>query len=196
MADSDRLIVGLGNPGKRYEETRHNIGFTVIDSLAKLWRLHLSSSHGQAIYGGRQKDGDTVYLAKPMNYMNRSGPPVLALSSLLEIPCRNIIVIHDDMDLDFGRIKIKTKGGHGGHKGISSLLDAFGDDDFVRLRIGIGRPMPGIDVIDHVLGKFMGEEVEGMDAFMARARDAVVTILCEGAVKSMAIFNRKESGLT
>jgi PTH1 family peptidyl-tRNA hydrolase len=126
-----------------------------------------------------------------MNFMNRSGPPVHQLSKFMGICIRDLIIIHDDMDLDFGRIKIKEKGGHGGHKGIKSLIDVFEEDNFIRLRMGIGHPEPGVSVIDHVLGRFDPDKEEKLNQLFTRARDAVVTVLCKGTKEGMNAFNRK-----
>jgi PTH1 family peptidyl-tRNA hydrolase len=132
-----------------------------------------------------------VFLVKPIEFMNRSGPPIHLLSKFMGICIRDIIVIHDDMDIDFGRIKIKEKGGHGGHKGIKSLIDTFEGDDFVRLRMGIGHPDPGVSVIDHVLGRFDPDKEKNTDLLFTQAREAIVTILCKGTKEGMNAFNRK-----
>ncbi|GBC62181.1 aminoacyl-tRNA hydrolase [Desulfonema ishimotonii] len=188
---SDRLIVGLGNPGSTYARTRHNIGFMTIDEIAREFSVTITGNQFGAAVGHGHIGGVRIVLAKPMLFMNRSGPPVLALSEALGTETENMLVIHDDMDLDLGRIKIKEKGGHGGHKGIRSLTDALGTGDFVRLRMGIGRPGIGADVVDHVLGEFTSEESARVTEQITRARDAVVTILCKGTRESMNIFNRK-----
>lgn len=185
------LIAGLGNPGIDYEKTRHNIGFILIDELADFFSIPFTESKFDCLTGQGFIENKKVVLVKPMKFMNRSGPPVHMLSKFLEICIRDIIVIHDDMDLDYGRIKIKEKGGHGGHKGIKSLIDAFGGDDFVRLRMGIGRPDPGVSVIDHVLGRFDPDKEKKTNQLFTRARGAVVTILCKGTKEGMNAFNRK-----
>ena len=185
------LIVGLGNPGAAYDGTRHNIGFRVADALARSFSISLTEEKFDAQIGHGRIENIRAVLVKPMLFMNRSGPPVHALSKELGISVRNIMVIHDDMDLDLGRIKIKEKGGHGGHRGIRSLTDAFDGGDFVRLRIGIGRPAEGADVVDHVLGQFTADESALADQLVTRARDAVVTVLCKGTKEGMNVFNRK-----
>jgi PTH1 family peptidyl-tRNA hydrolase len=186
------LVAGLGNPGSEYEETRHNIGFMIVDEIAREFSISFDENRFNTLIGrGSVKDIKTV-LAKPLSFMNRSGPPIHSLSKYLGICVRNIIIIHDDMDLEFGRIKIKEKGGHGGHKGIQSLKDAFESGDFVRLRIGIGRPGPEVSVINHVLGRFDPDKEEKLNPLIIQARDAVVTVLCEGAKKGMNAFNRKK----
>lgn len=188
-----RLIAGLGNPGRKYETTRHSAGFLVIDKLASEYSIPLGSRKFKTEYGRGKIRGNDVILAKPMAYMNRSGPPTRQLATYFRIHSEAVLVIHDDIDLAFGRIKIKVKGGHGGHKGIQSLIDAFGDGDFTRLRIGIGRSGTGATVEKHVLSRFHPQESEMLDRIIQRARDAVVTILCEGTKAGMNRFNSKDS---
>jgi PTH1 family peptidyl-tRNA hydrolase len=183
------LVTGLGNPGAEYAKTRHNAGFLVIDDIAQSYSIPLNREKFNVIFGRGVIAGRDAILAKAQAYMNRSGPPVRQMADYFKIPPRDILVIHDDIDLDFGRLKIKEKGGHGGHKGIKSLVDALGEDAFVRLRIGVGRPESGLDVSDHVLGRFGSDEKRMLQQIVERARDAVVTILCEGAKEGMNRFN-------
>jgi len=191
MLQNIRLIAGLGNPGIDYAKTRHNIGFMIIDDLAQRYSILFSKNKFGALTGHGFIENIEVFLVKPIEFMNRSGPPVHLLSKFMGICIRDIIVIHDDMDLDFGRIKIKEKGGHGGHKGIKSLIDAFEGDDFVRLRMGIGCPDPGDSVIDYVLGRFDPDKEKKTDQLFTQAMDALVTILCKGTKEGMNAFNRK-----
>ena len=135
-------------------------------------------------------------MAKPMAFMNRSGPPIQKLTHFFRIQCREMVVIHDDIDLVFGRLKIKEKGGHGGHNGIRSLMDAFGGGEFVRLRVGVGRSELGDSVTDHVLGKFSLQNAEFLARIISGARDAVVTILCKGTKTGMNLFNSKDLTIT
>jgi PTH1 family peptidyl-tRNA hydrolase len=137
-----------------------------------------------------------VLLAKPMAFMNRSGPPLQKLAHYFRIPSEDMLVIHDDIDLAFGRLKIKEKGGHGGHNGIRSIMDAFGGGNFVRLRIGVGRSEAGESVTDHVLGRFSADKAEMVVRVISAARDAVVTVLCEGTKVGMNVFNRKDLLIT
>jgi PTH1 family peptidyl-tRNA hydrolase len=134
-------------------------------------------------------EGSDVILAQPQSFMNRSGPSVQQLARYYRILCEDVLVIHDDIDLTFGKLKIKEKGGHGGHNGVRSLIDALGGGDFVRLRIGIGRSDGGSDVVDHVLGRFKPQEKAVLADVIIRARDAVVTILCKGTQEGMNRFN-------
>jgi PTH1 family peptidyl-tRNA hydrolase len=185
------LVAGLGNPGTEYAKTRHNAGFLVIDDIADGYSISLNREKFNAVYGRGIIDGVNTILAKPQSFMNRSGPPVRQLADYFRISHREILVVHDDIDLDFGRLKIKEKGGHGGHKGIRSIIDALGKDEFMRLRIGIGRSERDLDVSDHVLGRFGSNEIQMVRKIVERSRDAVVTILCEGAKEGMNRFNNK-----
>ena len=191
MLQNIHLIAGLGNPGPDYEKTRHNIGFTIIDKLSQYYSILFTEKRFDALIGHGFIENIEVFLVKPIDFMNRSGPPVYQFSKFMGIFIRDIIVIHDDMDFDYGRIKIKEKGGHGGHKGIKSLIDTFERDDFIRLRIGIGHPDSGVNVIDHVLGRFCPDKEKKMNQLFTQARDAIVTILCKGTKEGMNVFNRK-----
>jgi PTH1 family peptidyl-tRNA hydrolase len=191
-----RLVVGLGNPGNKYEDTRHNAGFRVADKIAQDFNLSFNKTKFDTILGrGFVEDAD-VLLAKPMAFMNRSGPPLQKLAHYFRIPGEDMLVIHDDIDLAFGRLKIKEKGGHGGHNGIRSIMDAFGGGDFARLRIGVGRSEAGENVTDHVLGRFSDDKSEMVARIIAVARDAVVTVLGEGMKVGMNAFNRKDLLIT
>ena len=187
-----RLVVGLGNPGTKYAATRHNIGFRVLDRLASEFAIAVSREKFTVVFGrGRIEDIDVV-LAKPLAFMNRSGPPVRNLAEFFRISNRDLLVIHDDIDLDYGRLKIKEKGGHGGHNGVRSLIDAFGGGDFTRLRLGIGRSETGEQpVADYVLDHFTRDEAAELPRIIEQARDAVVTILCKGTKIGMNQFNTK-----
>lgn len=186
-----RLIVGLGNPGPTYENTRHNAGFMVIDKLSEEFGISINKDKFDMRYGRGDIKSKAVMLAKPMAFMNRSGWPVQKLAAYFKIDSRDLIVVHDDIDLAFGRLKIKEKGGHGGHRGLKSIIQAIGEDAFVRLRIGVGRSETGSSVSDHVLGPFYDDESTLLDEILNRARDAVVTILTEGPKAAMNRFNEK-----
>jgi PTH1 family peptidyl-tRNA hydrolase len=183
------LIIGLGNPGKRYGNTRHNAGFMVIDEIADAFSIPIDKKKFDVVFGRGKIDSHDVILAKPMAFMNKSGPPTLNLASYFSIPCEDLLVIHDDIDLTYERIKIKSKGGHAGHNGIRSLIDAFGNGDFDRIRIGIGRPQAQNGVSSHVLGKFSAVEAKNFDRIVKRARDAAVTVICSGVREGMDKFN-------
>ncbi len=165
----------------------------VVDTLSGDFDIDLNKSKYDVRYGRGSIEGHEVMLAKPMAFMNRSGPPVQKLGAYFRIPSRDMLIIHDDIDLAFGRLKIKEKGGHGGHKGLNSIINAVGEDEFVRLRIGVGRSETGSSVSDHVLGPFYDDERKQLDAILNWARDAVVTILTEGSKIGMNRFNKNES---
>jgi len=188
-----RLIVGLGNPGNAYLNTRHNIGFMVLDEIADFYAITVEKSRpfSDLLYGRGLIDSIHTILAKPMAFMNRSGPPTQSIAGYFKILCEEMLVIHDDIDLAFGRLKIKKKGGDGGHKGVRSLIEAFGSDEFIRLRIGVGRSEEKINTTDHVLGRFKSEEREVLGRIIVRAREAVVTILTKGTEEGMNRFHDK-----
>lgn len=184
-------MVGLGNPGADYRNTRHNAGFMVVDKIALDCNVTVADRKFNLVFGrGYVKDVE-VLLAKPMAFMNRSGPPVQKLAHYYQIQCEDMLVIHDDIDLAYGRLKIKEKGGDGGHKGVRSIIDAFGGGDFTRLRIGVGRPDAENGASDYVLGKFSLEERKVLSQIITSARDAIVTILCKGTKEGMNRFNNK-----
>ncbi|MBW2012878.1 MAG: aminoacyl-tRNA hydrolase [Deltaproteobacteria bacterium] len=186
-----RLVVGLGNPGNTYKNTRHNVGFMVVDQISEVFSIAFVKQKFDTIFARGSIDGVEVILAKPMAFMNRSGPQVQKIAGYYRILSEDMLVVHDDIDLAFGRIKIKEKGGDGGHKGVRSIIDAFGGGNFIRLRIGVGRPEAGISAADYVLGKFTIKEKNLLHRIITEARDAVVTILCKGAKEGMNRFNNK-----
>lgn len=186
------MIAGLGNPGDRYHYTRHNIGFRVVDTIARQYAIPLRASESDdCMFGIGMIGGITSVLVKPLSFMNRSGMPILRLAHHFGIHHEALLVVHDEIDLVFGRLKIKQKGGDGGHKGVRSIIDALENDCFTRLRIGIGRPKPGMDVIQYVLSPFDADEANLLDELLALASEAVVSILCVGAKEGMNRFNGK-----
>jgi PTH1 family peptidyl-tRNA hydrolase len=191
-----RLVVGLGNPGQIYSGTRHNAGFMVIDEVANAFSIGLLKRKFNVQFGTGSVDGVKVVLAKPMDFMNRSGSPVQQIAGYFRISCEDILVVHDDIDLEFGRLKIKEKGGDGGHKGVRSIMDAFGGGDFPRLRIGVGRPDAENNAADYVLDNFAFEEKKVLSRIIASAKDAVVTILCKGTKEGMNRFNNKNISIS
>ena len=161
--------------------------------MAAHYRVSMTQRYSGAVYGIGAACGVAIALVKPMTYMNRSGAPTGSLLALWGLTCREMIVIHDDMDLTFGRIKIKKKGGDGGHKGIRSWIDVCGDDRFCRIRVGIGHSENDDDAIDHVLGEFHDSEATALNSVIETTRDAAIAVICEGADAAMNRFNRKES---
>jgi len=182
------MVYGLGNPGERYQLTRHNIGFMVVDFLSEKWRISIRGVTPDIAYGKGQIDKVAVMLAKPYTYMNLSGLPLGALN----ISPQDLIVIHDDMDIDCGKIRVKAGGGTGGHKGLESIIAEIGSADFIRIRCGIGRPANGCDPRDYVLGHFAYEEKPGVEKQIHDAADAVRMCLNEGCGKAMNAFNRRD----
>lgn len=191
MSNDPWMIVGLGNPGREYEKTRHNVGFMALERLADRIGVVLRQKKFDALFG-QGKIGDVpVILAQPMAYMNRSGPPVGNLARYYHLKSDHILVIHDDIDIVFGNLKIKSKGGHGGHNGIKSIIDATGGTEFPRIRIGIGRPdAPHKDVTDHVLGNFTPDEMRSLEPVLSDAADAAQLILKKNIIICMNQFNR------
>lgn len=193
--DRFRLIVGLGNPGEAYRLTRHNIGFMVVDRLAYRHRILVDKRRFEAVFGLGRVDGRSVILAKPMTFMNLSGAAVRNLAHFFHLDTKDLLVIHDDIDLVFGKIKIKQKGGDGGHNGLKSLIEAFGSGVFARVRIGIGRPDTKVEVKGYVLNRFDAQQEAVLDEVITMAQDAVETILLKGLTEGMNRFSRKEVGL-
>ncbi len=185
------MVVGLGNPGARYAATRHNVGFMVVDALAAKSGIQVARCKFDAEFGKGTVAGKQVVLAKPQTYMNLSGQAVQKLAHFFKIPSQAILVIHDDVDLNCNRIKIKEKGGDGGHKGIRSIIAALGTDRFARVRVGVGRPEAEGDVAQYVLQPLTRDERAKLEQIVLKARDAVVTVLSEGIKTGMNRFNRK-----
>ncbi|MFP4649339.1 MAG: aminoacyl-tRNA hydrolase [Desulfobacterales bacterium] len=191
MEPSSWLIAGLGNPGRKYQKTRHNVGFMAAEKVADRCRIPLEQKKFSANYGRGGCEDARVIIAKPQAYMNRSGPPIRQLAEYFGITAEYVLVIHDDLDINKGQIKIKAKGGHGGHNGVKSIMEAFGSGSFPRLRIGIGRPEPPIDVTDYVLGRFTAEEKKIFAPVMQDAEDAVLTMISRGLAEAMNRFNQR-----
>lgn len=158
-----KCIVGLGNPGKKYEQTRHNIGFMIIDQWAERKGWSLSQRKFNGLYTMERVDGEKIVLLKPQTYMNLSGESLRPLMDYLDIDVEDILVIYDDLDLSPGKIRLRKKGGHGGHNGIRNIIDHLGTKEFKRLRVGVGRPQESKSVIDHVLGTFHNDEREAVE---------------------------------
>src|SRR5437868_4206745 len=153
-----KLIVGLGNPGKQYDQTRHNIGFAVIDELAHRFHISLDQAKFKGIYGSTMVNGEKVFLLKPLTYMNLSGESIGPLMDYFQIDLEDLLVIYDDLDLPVGKIRLRQKGSAGGHNGIKSTISHLGTQEFNRIRIGIDRPQQGMSIPDYVLGKFPEQE--------------------------------------
>ncbi len=183
-----KLVVGLGNPGRQYVRSRHNIGFMVADEFARHARFEFSRRRFNAMLAEGLAAGDRVIVAKPQTFMNLSGEAVAKLYKFYRVTPENLLVIYDDLDLPVGKIRVRPKGSAGGHHGMESIIERIGTCDFPRLRIGIGRPDPDAD-IDHVLGAFSGEERTLLEQAIQQSVDAVVAWLSHGLSAAMNEFN-------
>jgi len=187
-----KIVLGLGNPGQKYVRTRHNLGFLILDRLAVIHRVAVTRAEFQSLIGSWKFDGDEALLVKPQTYMNRSGSAVRELFDGAGAKIEDLVVVYDDLDLPFGRLRIRSRGGSGGHQGIESILEALGTDNFFRVRVGIGRPPPGVEAVDFVLETFSEAEIALLDGILSHGADAVAALLREGPQKTMERFNRAE----
>ena len=182
-------MVGLGNPGNAYRLTRHNMGFMVVDRLAAIHGILMGENKFGTIFGQGKMGGLPVILAKPMTFMNRVGPAIRDLTQAFALDTQDILVIHDDVDIVFGKLKIKGKGGDGGHNGVKSLIAALGSDVFVRIRVGIGRPETGQDTSTYVLAEFDAQQKASLGDVISTAQDAAETVLFKGPSEAMNQFH-------
>jgi PTH1 family peptidyl-tRNA hydrolase len=187
-----RLIVGLGNPGAAYAQTHHNVGMWVIERAAARWSIRLAK-RGIAHRGSGRLGSELLELAGTLDWMNTTGPPLKGLLCELSLTADDLILVHDDLDLDLGRLRIKQAGGHGGHNGIKSVIDTIGTAQFVRVKIGIGRPAPCQDSADYVLQAFTREESEVLNPCLDRAVDALECLIHRGIAVAMNEFNVREN---
>ena len=183
------IVVGLGNPEKKYEHTRHNVGFDVLQVLSQKLDIPLNKLRCKALTGEGRIGGERVVLAAPQTYMNLSGQSVVELLRWYKADAKHLMVVYDDVDLPQGRLRVRAGGSAGTHNGMRNIVYLTGRDDFPRVRIGIGKPEPGRDLAAYVLGKYPPEARQAMfDAFL-RAADAVQAIVTDGAEAAMARFN-------
>lgn len=185
------LLVGLGNPGKAYALTRHNIGMWVIERAAARWSIRLTP-RGTAQRGSGRLGSELIELAGLLDWMNLSGPPLKGLLREFKLTPDQLILIHDDLDLEPGRIRIKEGGGHGGHNGIKSVIEALGTPQFVRVKIGIGRPEPHQDSADYVLQPVPPDEMAVFEPCLSKAVDALECLVHRGTAVAMNQFNIRE----
>jgi peptidyl-tRNA hydrolase, PTH1 family len=183
------LVVGLGNPGAKYARTRHNVGFMSAELLAENQDFPRFKEKFHGLFSDNRLSGNKVALLLPMTFMNLSGDSVSRASRKLGVPPERIIVIHDDLDIEPGRIKVKQGGGAGGHNGLKSIIERLGTRDFYRIRVGIGRP--GGDPVRYVLGKFPPDELSLFEDARQRVVDAIITLIEEGFGKSATNFNKR-----
>ena len=193
MSNSTWLVVGLGNPGPDYAANRHNVGQMVLDILAdrisasfKSHKANASVAEGRLGIGGPK-----VILAKPGTYMNNSGGPVAGLMKFYDVDVQHVIVVHDELDIDAGAVRVKQAGGHAGHNGLRDIIAAADSNDFVRVRVGIGRPPGRMDAADFVLKNFSGDERKELPLLLALSADAVEEIVTKGALEAMNTVNAK-----
>ena len=190
MKNDTWLIVGLGNPGKEYERTRHNAGFRAIDILANKLGCKIDKAKFQGLYGQVNYEGKKLYLLKPLTYMNLSGRSVVQLSAYFNIPPKQIIVLFDDISLPPGRLRIRADGSAGGHNGIKSIIAEVGSQDFPRVKIGVGaKAHPDQDLADHVLSNFSAQEEKPLVSALERAADAALCIIDRGVPETANRFN-------
>lgn len=185
-----KLIVGLGNPGRKYEKTRHNCGFMVVDELARQLNIPVDQNKFQGLYGKGKVGGEDVVLLKPQTYMNLSGDSMIHFMNYFKIPVEDIIVVYDDLDLPVGKIRLRTKGSPGGHNGIKSIVGHLKTQNFNRIRVGIDRDK-FIPVVDYVLGKFTKEQEPPLQESIALASAALKLSIQEDFTKAMNQFNQR-----
>lgn len=185
-----KLIVGLGNPGKQYENTRHNIGFQVIDELCKQLHVSLDKEKFKSLYCVEQIKGEKVILLKPLTYMNLSGEAVQAIMNYYQIDIDDLLVIYDDLDLPVGKIRLRQKGSAGGHNGMKSIISHLGSQQFNRIRIGIDHPKSGMSVSNYVLSKFTKDETVEMEHVVKKCADACEQWLDQPFLQIMNKFNQ------
>jgi len=190
------LIVGLGNPGRGYANNRHNVGFTCLNHFARMQGIRFDKKQGLARIGVGEVADSKVVVARPQTYMNLSGQSVSRLVKRFNINLNNLLVIHDDLDLPLGKIRIRQGGGSGGHKGIDSIITWLGSQDFLRLRVGIGRPaiIPGsveseADIIDYVLSDFTPDEKQTIASVIPGVSEAILYLLTDGLMAAMNKYN-------
>ena len=187
-----KLIVGLGNPGIEYAETRHNIGFMVASCLADRAGIALKRKGYQGLYGVGRMIGEEVTILLPQTFMNRSGASVASACQSLGVEPGDLIVVHDEIDLAFGSLRVKVGGGHGGHNGLRSIGSALVESGYNRLRMGVGRPPGGGDVSGHVLSRFNAAERKQLGTYINVATEALEMLLREGAQQAMNSYNNRE----
>ena len=190
------LIAGLGNPGKEYSGTRHNMGYSVITELAKRHDISASEQRMKTLYGKGRIGAERVILAEPLTYMNLSGESVRSMCEYFRVdPFSELIVIYDDISLAPGQIRVRPGGSAGGHNGMKSIIKMLGGDQFMRIRVGIGEKPKGWDLADYVLGRPSEEERVLLEDAFGRAADAVETILSRGVDAAMNVYNAKSAGV-
>jgi len=193
---SPYLIAGLGNPGRQYKTNRHNIGFMLVDRLADSLDIAFSRLESKALVVKTDYQDHKIILAKPQTFMNLSGQAVGSIMKFYQIPLENLLVVYDDVDLPFGKIRLRPTGGSAGQKGVASIIDRLGTNEFPRLRLGIGRPPGRMKAESYVLRDFSKEDVEFLPEFLDRGVEAALTFIQEGLVTAMNRYNSHVNGET
>jgi len=183
------IIVGIGNPGKKYESTRHNIGFIAIDYMSALYDIKVNKIKHKALVGEGKIEGERVMLVKPQTFVNLSGESVRDIADYYKVPTENIIIIYDDISLEPGSVRIRKKGSDGGHNGLKSIIYQLQSDTFPRIKLGVGAKPPGYDLADWVLAKFTDSDIKIMSKSVEAAAKAVPEIIKNGAESAMNKFN-------
>jgi PTH1 family peptidyl-tRNA hydrolase len=183
------IVIGLGNPGPKYRDTRHNVGWWALDDLASRNNVQIKSAGSNVDSAEIECAGQRVLIARPLTFVNRSGDALRSLMRKHSVTAERIVVIYDDLNLAPGKIRIRKQGGAGGHNGMKSIIDTLGTDEFARTRIGIGRPMESGQQVDYVLGKMPPQEQELVRSASTRAADAVASIIADGIDNAMNKFN-------
>ena len=190
------LIVGLGNPEKKYAANRHNVGFHVIDRLAEKAGVSITDRRFQGWFGKAAVGQHTMLLLKPTTFMNASGEAAAKAAQFYKIPAEHVAVVYDDIDLEFPRLRLRAGGSHGGHRGVESVIAALGTRDFPRVRIGVGRPPTGVDPIEHVLSDFLPAEQPDIEKTIEQAVAAALSLVTDGLDKTMTRFNSRARAVT
>jgi peptidyl-tRNA hydrolase, PTH1 family len=187
--EADFLIAGLGNPGPEYAQTRHNVGWMVIDRLADVLSMRLES-RAEGSVGRLDRKNRRLVLLKPAAFVNTSGPVVKGLAKSLGIDGDRVVIVHDDLDLEFAAVRVKLGGGSGGHRGLKSITNALGTPEFVRIRVGIGRPPGRMDPADFVLSPFKPKEQPEIELAVSHAAEAALAVVDEGVSAAMNVYNQ------
>ena len=191
-----KLVAGLGNPGGQYRGTRHNVGFEVVDLLARRHGLAFESAPADAVLAKWRTNGEVVLVAKALTFMNLSGPAIAELVRYYRVSLADLLIVSDDVNLPLGRLRLRPGGSEGGHNGLRSVADALGTVDYPRLRIGVGRGDAQRDLADHVLARFENDELSGIEGAIARAADAVEAWIQQGFETVMNAYNRANEDST
>lgn len=191
-----KLIVGLGNPGREYRDTRHNVGYLVVEELARRYRVEFSMAPSQVpeTFVAKKFGEPQVMLAKPLTFMNRSGDAVAALQRYYDLGIDELLIVVDEVALPFGRLRARARGSAGGHNGLKSIIERLGTTEFARLRLGVGRGDTRRDLADHVLSTFESDEREGLESFITLAADAAEMFAVEGIAQVMNRYNPDTTG--